>query len=212
MSAPARQAKLDGNQNHHTIPSNVTSHPLIQNSTQQQQQQQQHSVPSNLSAGNIPSHPVSPTMTTHSSVTTPNITTHVNAAPSPVILTSNAINPGANTTALPVNPRHEVKLNAMPYVSYDTLSLTFTDVTISKSVTFTNFETMGYVKINMDIYESNIFHVLLKKNILLKILYKLKISPFTLTFHMFNVTDGSMEKYLEKRQKDCYDRERTVCS
>jgi len=135
VSAPARQAKLDGNQNHHTIPSNVTSHPLIQNSTQQQQQQQQHSVPSNLSAGNIPSHPVSPTMTTHSSVTTPNITTHVNAAPSPVILTSNVINPGANTTALPVNPRHEVKLNAMPYVSslYHTLSLTFTDVTISKS-------------------------------------------------------------------------------
>lgn len=110
VSAPARQAKLDGNQNHHTIPSNVTSHPLIQNSTQQ------HSVPSNLTAGNIPSHPVSPTMTTHSSVTAPNITTHMNTASTPVILTSNAINPG-NTTALPVNPRHEVKLNAMPYVS-----------------------------------------------------------------------------------------------
>lgn len=110
VSAPARQAKLDGNQNHHTIPSNVTSHPLIQNSTQQQQQQ--HSVSSNLT-GNIPSHPVSPTMTTHSNVTASNITTHMNTASSPVILTSNAINPGANTTAL---PRHEVKLNAMPYV------------------------------------------------------------------------------------------------
>lgn len=110
VSAPARQAKLDGNQNHHTIPSNVTSHSLIQNSTQQ------HSVPSNLTAGNIPSHPVSPTMTTHSNVTTPNITTHVNTASSPVILTSNAINSGANTTSLPVNPRHEVKLSAMPYV------------------------------------------------------------------------------------------------
>ncbi|XP_067214764.1 tyrosine-protein kinase CSK-like isoform X5 [Linepithema humile] len=113
VSAPARQAKLDGNQNHHTIPSNVTSHPLIQNSIQQQQQQ--HSVPSNLTAGNIPSHPVSPTMTTHSNVTASNITTHMNTASSPVILTSNVINPGANTTALPVNPRHEVKLNAMPW-------------------------------------------------------------------------------------------------
>lgn len=110
VSAPARQAKLDGNQNHHTIPSNVTSHPLIQNNIQQ------HSVPSNLTAGSIPSHPVSPTMTTHSSVTTSNIT-HMNTTSSPVILTSNAINPGVNTTALPANPRHEVKLNAMPYVS-----------------------------------------------------------------------------------------------
>lgn len=108
VSAPTRQAKLDGNQNHHTIPSNVTSHPLIQNSTQ-------HSVPSNLTASNIPSHTVSPTMTTHSNVTTPNITTHMNTASSPVILTSNVINPG-NTNALPINPRHEVKLNAMPYV------------------------------------------------------------------------------------------------
>jgi len=117
VSAPARQAKLDGNQNHHTIPSNVTSHPLIQNTIQQQQQQQQqqHGLPSNLTTGNIPSHPVSPTMTTHSSVTTPSITTHMNTASTPVILTSNIINPG-NTTALPVNPRHEVKLNAMPYV------------------------------------------------------------------------------------------------
>lgn len=112
VSAPARQAKLDGNQNHHTIPSNVTSHPLIQNSIQQQQQQ--HGVPSNLTTGNIPSHPVSPTMTTHSSVTTPSITTHMNTASTPVILTSNTINP-SNTTALPVNPRHEVKLNAMPW-------------------------------------------------------------------------------------------------
>ncbi|KYM97655.1 PREDICTED: tyrosine-protein kinase CSK-like [Cyphomyrmex costatus] len=124
VSAPARQAKLDGNQNHHTIPLNVTSHPLIQNNTQQQQQQQQqrqqqqqqqHSVPSNLTPGSIPSHPVSPMMTTHSSVTTSNITTHMNTTSSPVILTSNAINPGANTTALPTNPRHEVKLNAMPW-------------------------------------------------------------------------------------------------
>jgi hypothetical protein len=57
-------------------------------------------------------------MTTHSSVTASNITTHMNTASSPVILTSNAINPGANTTALPVNPRHEVKLNAMPYVLF----------------------------------------------------------------------------------------------
>jgi hypothetical protein len=55
-------------------------------------------------------------MTTHSSITTPSITTHMNTASTPaVILTSNIINPG-NTTALPVNPRHEVKLNAMPYV------------------------------------------------------------------------------------------------
>lgn len=113
VSAPARQAKLDGNQNHHTIPSNVTSHPLIQNSIQQQQQQ--HGVPSNLTTGNIPSHPVSPIMTTHSSVTIPSITTHMNTVSTPVILTSNTINPG-NTTALPVNLRHEVKLNAMPYV------------------------------------------------------------------------------------------------
>lgn len=108
VSAPARQAKLDGNQNHHTIPSNVTSHPLIQNSTQ-------HNVPSNLSASNIPSHPVSPTMTTHSNVTTPNITSHMNTGSTPVILTSNVTNP-SNPAALSVNPRHEVKLNAMPYV------------------------------------------------------------------------------------------------
>lgn len=108
VSAPARQAKLDGNQNHHTIPSNVTSHPLIQNSTQ-------HNVPSNLSASNIPSHPVSPTMTTHSNVTTPNITSHMNTGSPPVILTSNVTNP-SNPAALSVNPRHEVKLNAMPYV------------------------------------------------------------------------------------------------
>ena len=108
VSAPARQAKLDGNQNHHTIPSNVTSHPLIQNSTQ-------HNVPSNLSASNIPSHPVSPTMTTHSNVTSPNITSHMNTGSPPVILTSNVTNPG-NPAALSVNPRHEVKLNAMPYV------------------------------------------------------------------------------------------------
>ncbi|KAG9436921.1 Tyrosine-protein kinase CSK [Apis mellifera carnica] len=107
VSAPARQAKLDGNQNHHTIPSNVTSHPLIQNSTQ-------HNVPSNLSASNIPSHPVSPTMTTHSNVTTPNITSHMNTGSTPVILTSNVTNP-SNPAALSVNPRHEVKLNAMPW-------------------------------------------------------------------------------------------------
>ncbi|KOX76660.1 hypothetical protein WN51_11013 [Melipona quadrifasciata] len=102
VSAPVRQAKLDGN--HHTIPSNVTSHPLIQNSTQ-------HNVPSNLSASNIPSHPVSPTMTTHSSVTTPNITNHMNTASPPVILTPNVtpnVTPNSgNPAALPVNPRHE---------------------------------------------------------------------------------------------------------
>lgn len=108
VSAPARQAKLDGNQNHHTIPSNVTSHPLIQNSTQ-------HNVPSNLSTSNIPSHPVSPTMTTHSNVTSANITSHMNTGSSPVILTSNVTNP-SNPAALSANPRHEVKLNAMPYV------------------------------------------------------------------------------------------------
>ncbi|KZC13937.1 Tyrosine-protein kinase CSK, partial [Dufourea novaeangliae] len=108
VSAPARQAKLDGNQNHHTIPSNVTSHPLLQNSTTQ------HNVPSNLSASNIPSHPVSPTMTTHPNVTAPSITSHMNTGSPPVILTTNVTNP-SNPTALPVNPRHEVKLNAMPW-------------------------------------------------------------------------------------------------
>ncbi|XP_014600870.1 PREDICTED: tyrosine-protein kinase CSK-like isoform X1 [Polistes canadensis] len=107
VSAPARQAKLDGNQNHHTIPSNVTSHPLIQNTTS-------HIAPPNLSASNIPSHPVSPTMTTHSSVTSSNLTSHLNTASSPVLLTSNVTNPG-NTTVLSANPRHEVKLNAMPW-------------------------------------------------------------------------------------------------
>ncbi|KAI4491680.1 hypothetical protein M0804_003072 [Polistes exclamans] len=99
VSAPARQAKLDGNQNHHTIPSNVTSHPLIQNTTS-------HIAPPNLSASNIPSHPVSPTMTTHSSVTSSNLTSHLNTASSPVLLTSNVTNPG-NTTVLSANPRHE---------------------------------------------------------------------------------------------------------
>lgn len=109
VSAAARQAKLDGNQNHHTIPSNVTSHPLIQNSTQ-------HNVPSNLSASNIPSHPVSPTMTTHSNVTSPNITSHMNTGSPPVILTSTNLANPSNPAALSANPRHEVKLNAMPYV------------------------------------------------------------------------------------------------
>ncbi|XP_066583156.1 tyrosine-protein kinase CSK isoform X1 [Prorops nasuta] len=107
VSAPAQQTKLDGNQNHHTIPLNITSHALLQNTTQ-------HTVPSNLPSSNIPSHPVSPTMNTHSSVTSTNLTTHLNATTPAVILTSNLSNPG-NTNVLSANSRHEVKLNAMPW-------------------------------------------------------------------------------------------------
>lgn len=110
VSAPARQAKLDSNQNHHTIPSTITNHSLIHNTTQ-------HSNSSNHTTSNIPSHPVSPIMTTHSNITSQNVTSHINALSSPVIITSNSTNSG-NSNVLPTNPRHEVKLNAMPYVLY----------------------------------------------------------------------------------------------
>lgn len=111
LSAPARQAKLDSNQNHHhTIPSTITNLSLLHNTTQ-------HSNSSNLTASNISSHPVSPIMTTHSNITSQNVTSHINALPTPVIITSNSTNSG-NTNVLPTNPRHEVKLNAMPYVLF----------------------------------------------------------------------------------------------
>ena len=111
VSVPARQGKLDGNQNHHTtIPSNVTSHSLIQNTTQ-------HSVPTNVIGSNMLPHPVSPIMTSHAGVTSANVTTHMNPVPSPVILTPNVTTNPGNTTAISANPRHEVKLNAMPYVA-----------------------------------------------------------------------------------------------
>ncbi|XP_024945239.1 tyrosine-protein kinase CSK isoform X2 [Cephus cinctus] len=109
VSAATHQAKLDGNQNHHTIPSSVMSHSLIQNTSQPQ-----HPISSNLTAPNVPSHPVSPTMTTHSNLTPHNVASHPNALSSPIILPTNATNSGNTPTSL-VNPRHEVKLNAMPW-------------------------------------------------------------------------------------------------
>ncbi|XP_034944024.1 tyrosine-protein kinase CSK [Chelonus insularis] len=116
VSAPARQTKVDGNQNHHTIPSNVTAQSLFQNALQSMQTIQSihsiSSIPSNLTGSNMLPHPVSPIMTTHSSVTTQNAPTHMSPVSSPVILTPNITNP--SNTAL-VNTRHEVKLNAMPW-------------------------------------------------------------------------------------------------
>lgn len=118
VSAPARQSKVDGNQNHHTIPSNITAHSLLQNALQSMQSIQSiHSIPSlpsNLTGTNMLPHPVSPIMTTHSSVTSQNIPTHMSPMPSPVILTPSVVTNPNNTTALSANMRHEVKLNAMP--------------------------------------------------------------------------------------------------
>ncbi|XP_046747462.1 tyrosine-protein kinase CSK isoform X1 [Diprion similis] len=108
ISATPHQAKLDGNQNHHTIPSNLTSHnSLSQNTTQ-------HIASSNLHT--VTPLPVSPTMTPHSMST--NVTQSLihggNLTTPAVIMASNSGNI-ANPTPMTNNPRHEVKLNAMPW-------------------------------------------------------------------------------------------------
>lgn len=109
LSGPGRRTKLDGNQNHHhTIPLNITSHALVQNvvknlttsqTTTNNIQQQQ---PNNTQ-------PVSPTTTTTMATTT----THTSE-----INSSNVNNAQMPPSLIANNPRHEVKLNAMPLVYY----------------------------------------------------------------------------------------------
>ncbi|XP_063990705.1 tyrosine-protein kinase CSK-like [Diachasmimorpha longicaudata] len=122
VSAPTRQGKVDGNQNHHTISSNVTAHSIIQNAIQSLQSiQSMHSTIPSIATNNLTGstnmlpHPVSPIMTTHSSVTSQNVQSHMSPVTSPVILTPNALPNASNLTALSASTRHEVKLNAMPW-------------------------------------------------------------------------------------------------
>lgn len=117
ISATPRQSKLDGNQNHHTIPSNITSHNSLvgqQNATATTGTTIQQNVSSNLHpiplSANIPPHSVPPNVTSHVLPSHGNPTTPALILPSNSgNITNNPPGPLANQ-----NPRHEVKLNAMP--------------------------------------------------------------------------------------------------
>lgn len=106
VSALIRQTLLNCNQNHQSLPSNVTSQtikPIVD---------QQPVSSLNLTSLNNLSNTLC-TMTTHSNVSsTQTASLQTNVVDSAVIITSNITT--SKNTALPINPRHEVKLNAMP--------------------------------------------------------------------------------------------------
>ena len=107
VSALIRQTKLNCNQNHQSLPSNVTTQTIIPIADQQSVSSLNLTTPNNLSNSLC-------TMTTHSNVSsTQTASLQTNVVDSAVIITSNITNTSKNT-ALPINPRHEVKLNAMP--------------------------------------------------------------------------------------------------